>query len=790
MAEARKISPIGVLKNINLEALKAWRVSRTSDEVRTEYWTNWGYHLQEKYSGTDLMTYLNHKGIMDNPSYFWSDSEDERLKRFNDFISSELSKLKEVLEYSKEFNNPLYVYISDEKFSLIGWGKIRQILPTECLEISLHETFDEVPLSQIPMLMGIVSNNENENESTDGSSAVKTIDGVDISNVTRKELQTSISELQADLEAQEKKTKDEIEVLREELRKREDGLRLQMREKMAELRAKKKEFEVQLFGLDHQLYLLRCLLGDSVELTQLRSGEAAPIEQPVVLFQKLRFLDEDLAKMKVIYGFNCDNEKYIEKVFAKDDLAFETFCPNTKCVTLFRISKDKTYWARTDGNLLERFEYYNGNRVAILLRNGENLWLAWTDQDRIYIKENFVYQAKASSQLDESSSIDTSEIITNDNYMSDREVALVQFFSRKFLMAILQGFIEYKRIFEFPEKVSFYGPGKYIIFSTADNQIVDRRYGTLSQFMKKMNPLTEVGDMILPIQRISGSVYEKSWSGNDYYENHERGRGDRNRVRGCDIKDEVQRINLIDIPKDESILADFSNSAATCENVERKQDLLKRTEEFFKIDKELAELGKDRMSVGDTVYTRIYDCAGRGYVWKENGKKYRSIKIKKEVFFVEKRDEYKYYVSVEKPEEWNSNRSGKVRVCSNVQIELDEMINVSYLSSSILTYFLETKQIGPYFGKNYAYAVEYLHKALVFVKNRENEEIILINRLACKDISKIQNIDVILACWKFANGVKTLTERKAKKFVQYLNTIKDFEAEYKAITSQLPWVSQ
>ena len=73
---------------------------------------------------------------------------------------------------------------------------------------------------------------------------------------------------------------------------------------------------------------------------------------------------------------------------------------------------------------------------------------------------------------------------------------------------------------------------------------------------------------------------------------------------------------------------------------------------------------------------------------------------------------------------------------------------------------------------------------------RENEEIILINRLACKDISKIQNIDVILACWKFSNGVKTLTERKAKKFVQYLNTIKDFEAEYKKLTYQLPWVSQ
>ena len=152
------------------------------------------------------------------------------------------------------------------------------------------------------------------------------------------------------------------------------------------------------------------------------------------------------------------------------------------------------------------------------------------------------------------------------------------------------------------------------------------------------------------------------------------------------------------------------------------------------------------------------------------------------------KNEYKYYISVEKPEDWNSKRKENSNVRSNIQIWRDEFINLTYLCSSILKQFMETKRIGNYFGANYAYAIKYLHKALKYIRDREKDDFIRISAYLRKDVSALPNIDLILMDWKFNNKVREITDRQAKRFANYLSEIKDLDQKAQEIINNLDWV--
>ena len=778
--ELEKVSSIGKVISIDFESLMAWRLNYGYEtfELQKDFdFVEW----RNKFVNTDIGSHYfasTNISIVESyrHPYLSNPTEEEKQKRFEEFVSEKISTLENAFAYALKFDNPIQVYYANDKFVIIGWGETRTLIPCEFVSIQLYKSYDDVLPREIPSLLtGEVSGLNNELVLPDGTA---------LNNSSKRELKRGLEEVKTSIQEQEEELKNGLEELRQELRKREEELRLQMQEKVAELKAKKKEFEVQLFGLDHQLYILRCLLGDSIQITHLRKGEEAPAEQPVVLYQKLRFLDEDLAKIKSLYCYDYDDEGYVEEIFAKDDFVFEQFCPNTKCVSLFRISKDNTYYAKADGNCLEKFAYFNGKRIGLLVRNGENLYLVWTEQDRIYLKENFVYSAKGDKEVEENAIIDKTETITDMDYTNKRNIPWVQFFSRKFLIAILQGLVEYRKAFTFPEKISFAAPSPYVVFSTADNQIADNRFGSLSDFMRARNPLTKVGDMVLPTMSIKGSVTEKGWS-NQYYENHERGRGDKNRVIDCVIEDIVQPINFIEIPSKLRYLY------STATNGRTEEEVAEYNKVYPQLFDELGNSIKERVKIGNIVYSACWRTARKGYVWKSTGTKQEFTgSIKKEEYFVDKIDEYKFYISVEKPENWNSKRKENSNVRSNVQIYRDEFINLTYLCSSILKHFMETKKIGSYFGANYAYAIKYLHKALKYIRDRERNNFIKISAYLRKDVSALPHIDLILMDWKFNNKVREITDRQAKRFANYLSEIKDIDLKAQEITNNLDWVTK
>ena len=774
--EREKANSIGKVISIDFESLMAWRLNygHKTFELAKDF------EFEEKcnqFRNTDIdANYFTSTNISivesyQHPFYLSESTEEEVRERFEKFVGKKISTLKNAFAYASKFDNPIQVYFADDKFVIIGWGETRTLIPREFVSIELYKTYDDVLPCEIPSLLtGEVSGKNNELFLPDGTA---------LRNSSKRELKVGLEEVKASIKTQEEELKNGLEKIRKELRKKEEELRLQMQDKRAELEAKKKEFEVQLFGLDHQLYLLRCLLGDSIQVAHLRKGEEAPAEQPAVLYQKLRFLDEDLAKIKSLYCHDYDNEGYVEEIFANDDFVFEQFCPNTKCVSLFRISKDNTYYANDGGNCLEKYAYYNGKRIGLLIRNGENLYLVWTEEERIYIKENFVYSATGEKVVEENAPIDKSEIITDMDYTKKTNIPWVQFFSRKFLMAILQGLVEYRKVFTFPEKVSFASPNPYVIFSTADNQIADNRFGFLSDFMEARNPLTKEGDMVLPIKSIRGSINEVGW-GNHSYENHERGRGYKNRVRDCVIDDEIQPINLVEIPSKVSYLRS-----------ENEEEIVEYKRVYPLLVDELGNIIKERVKIGNILYSICKRDAGKGYVWKSTNTRFEITgSIKKEEFFVDELDRYRYYISVEKPEEWNSKRREGSNVRSNIEIYIDEFINITYLCSSVLKQFMETKKIGSYFGTNYAYAIKYLHKALGYIRDRERNDYIKISAYLHKDVSAIPNMDLILMDWKFNNKVREITDRQAKRFANYLSEIKDLHKKAQEIINNLDWVKK
>ncbi|MCG4526402.1 hypothetical protein [Intestinimonas massiliensis (ex Afouda et al. 2020)] len=95
--------------------------------------------------------------------------------------------------------------------------------------------------------------------------------------------------------------KAQIDALQTTLEEKKQNLMAQLEEKMSEMEAMKENLENQIFLLDSQLYAIRCYAGEVVKFAHIRKGKNAPNTEPIVIYQKLRFLDEDLGRIASLY---------------------------------------------------------------------------------------------------------------------------------------------------------------------------------------------------------------------------------------------------------------------------------------------------------------------------------------------------------------------------------------------------------------------------------------------------------------------------------------------------------
>ena len=566
------------------------------------------------------------------------------------------------------------------------------------------------------------------------------------SNLSVSSIQNAVSakeqdlrDLQAKRKAVEDGETDDLLPLKQKMEALKAQMEAMQREKMAQLDAmkeelelKKKEMEKQIFILESEIYSIRCFLGETVSFVKLRSGKNAPLEQPVVLYQKMRFMLEDLGKFAIMWPQEKLGDS-IEKALAKSDRLLDAFAPATKCITLIRYSETGRILAPHEElrNCLDTYELFHGNQVAILIRNGENLYIGWTDEEKISMRDDFFLKPSEKKIMPMPERRDGESEWSYQNRMErferDMEVEnkrnAKEGLSRYFLFAILNGIAASEHsLLPLPKFANQAERSRHILFSMADGALTDNRFGNFGDIIARCNATVKKGDMILTTlalrPRPSENRYSQTW-------HNDRGRGEKNRTHDVSAKDcTIYPINLVEFDRP------------------RK---MKRY--------------------------RVRDDFGEGMKWYTHVT-HADTNLTDRCEVLEYFDQVTQhnFISLEKDCWWRYDGDGKATARANFEVYTSEYINLTFMNSVWLNYVLSTKNIYAWKIKdenvNYAYALRYIGKALEFVKEREKTERENIMLAGGHAVLEDPNWPVLLSEWKIAKGVRNLTEYQAKRFIK------------------------
>ena len=377
--------------------------------------------------------------------------------------------------------------------------------------------------------------------------------------------------------------------------------------------------------------------------------------------------------------------------------------------------------------MLEEYRLYHGNTVGIVIRNGENVYIGWTDAEQVHVTDDFIME------------VDPKAFHVNNDFIgqeteAERETRLIQerttarqvaaeLVSRIFIFNILQGIVDNSDLLPLPEGITISRESEYVKFSMADKWLSDNRFGSFADIVKRCNePELHKGDTVLTVQFLrpkneNHNIY-RQWS-------NDRGRGEKNRTWDCSVSDcQVYSINLVEYD-------------------EPRQ----RTYYQFRMPGTFGEA--DRWINGVT--------NGDGSTLDEKQTKILETKWERDPHF---------FVSVKKAE----SNSGTAR--SNFEIYPDEVINLTYMNSVWLEYAINNRNLGGWVvghqAVDYAYGIRYLNTALEHVRHREAEETALLNEADPTFLSTHPDWPVHLSEWKLTTGTRRLTPRSAKQFLRSL----------------------
>ena len=186
------------------------------------------------------------------------------------------------------------------------------VVPCPALFFDFDETpsYDDVPVAQLKAGLDRAAD-------TGPSVLPASMDG----NVTKgslKELkathQDQLSALKEEMEqvqrgetAELTALKAEIKKLEEQLWKKKQAMMVELEDKLGDMEEKVAQMEAQIWLLDSQIYAIRCFAGETVSFAHIRTGRNAPDTEPVIIYQKLRFLDEDLGRLASLYQLDWQN---------------------------------------------------------------------------------------------------------------------------------------------------------------------------------------------------------------------------------------------------------------------------------------------------------------------------------------------------------------------------------------------------------------------------------------------------------------------------------------------------
>ena len=126
-------------------------------------------------------------------------------------------------------------------------------------------------------------------------------------------------------------------------------------------------------------------------------------------------------------------------------------------------------------NMLQTYEYFHGRTVGIIIRNGDNLYFGWTDEDRVHIKDDFIISRITTEVMPHEETERLVALCEADKKRQLREkrqearkekmVAVDAIVSRAFVFNILQGVVNNTSWLPLPDGVKISQQSPYVRFS-------------------------------------------------------------------------------------------------------------------------------------------------------------------------------------------------------------------------------------------------------------------------------------------------------------------------------------
>ena len=426
---------------------------------------------------------------------------------------------------------------------------------------------------------------------------------------------------------------------------------------MAELQEKIKAYEHELLIMRSDLTAFEYRNGLTVNFMNIHKGTNAPTQQPIIIHQKLIYLDEDLPRLKDLYDEHAGS---LEVALKHSPALLEHICPTSKGITFLKMRNSAGSF-ELNNTVMEFVRDTMPNEVGVLVRNGENTWLTWLDsQDISLSKDSFTSKS------------------------SDEETSLSLVQSRYYLFNLIMGLIERNEILQLDHVPTNMFSDTGIIWSNADSQITDSTYVELAKIIPILNQYSKADDPIYVLNSFTDSAtYTGRYGGGTT----ERGRGDNALTDNTSVKEGLNKIKGIDY---------FSN------------------------------------------FTYRFYVGGEKTVWLSH---------------------------------WDDNKG---KISPSLYIENDEFINLKFINSNLINYYIHTKRIGRI--SNSGRYVDYSHMLpILFGMKKALEEQEKIDRLHIV----AQDYDLnLLTSFKIIHDVRVVTPYQAKRYSKWVAGLSEDDKSY------------
>jgi hypothetical protein len=424
---------------------------------------------------------------------------------------------------------------------------------------------------------------------------------------------------------------------------------------MAELQEKIKRYEHELLIVRSDLTAFEYRNGLTVNFMNIHKGDNAPIQQPIIIHQKLIYLDEDLPRLKDLYDEHAGS---LEVAIKHSPALLEHICPTNKGITFLKMRNSAGYF-ELDNTVMKFVRDTMPNEVGVLIRNGENVWLTWLDSKDVSLSENS---------------------FTSNSSNEETSLSLVQ--SRYYLFNLIMGLIERNEILQLDHVPTNMFADTGIIWSNADSQITDSTYVELAKIIPILNQYSKADDPIYVLNSFKDSA---KYSGRYGGGTTERGRGDNALTDDTSVKEGLNKIKGIDY------FSDFT---------------------------------------------------------------------------------YRFYVGGEKYS-WYSDDE-KSKISPSLYIEDDEFINLKFINSNLINYYIHTKRTGRI--SNSGRYVDYSHMLpILFGMKKALEEQEKVDRLHIV----AQDYDLnLLTSFKILHDVRVVTPYQAKRYSKWVAGLSENDKSY------------